>query len=40
MALNVLTKVESVFKMSTGSSTQDQEKFIRTCKFFSFYLDT
>ena len=28
-----------VLMMSTGLSAQDQENFVRTSKFFSFYLD-
>jgi hypothetical protein len=28
-----------VLMMSTGLSAQDQKNFVRTSKFFSFYLD-
>ena len=30
--------IKSVFMMSTGPSAQDQQNFVRTSKFFSFYL--
>jgi hypothetical protein len=30
--------IKSVFMMSTGPPAQDQQNFVRTSKFFSFYL--
>ena len=31
--------IKSVFMMSTGPPAQDQQNFVRTSKFFSFYLE-
>jgi len=31
--------IKSVFMMSMGPPAQDQQNFVRTIKFFSFYLE-